>query len=107
MPAVFASAWLGVYLKRWPGIILALGLGCVVLWYFGPPLLDTGYGYAQLNTGVVATFASVIGALTGGQGDKVRSKPGKSGILWNILLAVVGLVVGYGLGFVLLMFTSP
>ena len=108
LPSTLILLWLAVFLNVWPGVLLAFGLGVFATLGCGPPqIVFTGYNYSTLNPGVLTTFSGMVGGLVGGQIDKTHVTEGNAALRWNYILAVIGLIVGFGLGLLWYIGSTP
>jgi H+/Cl- antiporter ClcA len=89
-------------------VLVALAVGTFAIFIFGPLRSPTGYGDGyQLNPGVTTIYIGLIGGLIGGLIDRAREKRGGSNKHLSIKMAIAALVIGFSLGFVWWMLTSP
>lgn len=94
--------WIAAALRVWPGVLLATAVGVLSLI---PSLSATegpyggvygmSLGVRALNPGVYATVAGLVGGILGGLLDKRAHRPKPK---WGLILAVVGLVLGFLFG---------
>lgn len=106
LPSIFAALWLAAYLDVLPGVLLALAAGVLISLPFGPPIGE--YNGLTINPGVAAaclgTAGGVLGGVLGRVLDKRRSRGAR--LKLGIGLSIVGLVVGFGCAFLLLLVHS-
>lgn len=99
LPTILLILWLAVYLNRWPPVLLALSIGVFATLVLGPPQITFfGYNYSTLNPGLLATYCGMLGGLLAGQRNRENEKISNSKLRLNYVLAIIGLVVGFGLG---------
>ncbi len=102
--------WIAATLRVWPGVLLATTIGMLSLL---PYLSATEgvyggvYGISlsvwALNPGVLATVAGLVGGIVGGLVDKRAGRPKPR---WGLILAVVGLLLGYLVGLIVMAIAS-
>lgn len=107
-PAALMILWLAVVFNSWPGVLLALGVGVLATLSCGPPQIAfAGYKYSTLNPGVFTTFSGMVGGLIGGLIDRARDTRGNSKLNLNYILAIIGLIIGFGIGAVWYIRSTP
>ena len=107
LPVVLAMLWLAAYLDMLPGVLLALVIGLLTFILTGPPDASYHPGTFRPNLVVFVTLAGMIGGLLGGWLDRNRLNQGGSKSHLNYILAIIGLVGGFVLGFSYLFVTTP
>ena len=88
-PSLIVILWLATYFNLLPGVLVAVSLGLLTVWMS----LDV-YGIKDL--GVYATYAGVIGAVLGVLDREKRT----NALWWSVILAVVGVIIVFVIGFI-------
>ncbi len=95
LPSILILLWLGIYLGSFPGLLIALFVGWNLVNSFGGLMLPGTYGdYLVITPAAPTIFGGLVGSILGSQINK--NKP-----TWEIGLALVGLILGFGVGFLL------
>ena len=94
LPSLVAGLWLATYFNVLPGVLLAVVLGLVYI-VVGVGIVRTGNNpYADrllALTGVVGTYAGMLGGIVGARIDSRAGAKGSRAALW---LAILGLILG-------------
>jgi hypothetical protein len=106
IPAILLVLWIAVYQKSLAGVVMAI-TGATIIFFTAPPIINEPCFGTYLNPFVIVMFCGMIGALIGGQIDKIRRPQGSSKFSFGIVLAVAGLIIGIPLMGLYMLAISP